>query len=83
MALERIAMYNSRCLGLRTKNILVQEACVKSNTMKPGRKSRVTASVELEKARLDENQREEATNLLNESELTKRPIIGINNGHIL
>ncbi|XP_071638253.1 organic cation transporter protein [Temnothorax longispinosus] len=76
MALERIAIYNSCCIGLRTKNILVQEACVKSNTtpMKPERKSRVT-SVELEKARADENQREEATNLLNESELNKRKII--------
>lgn len=76
MALERIAIYNSCCIGMRTKNILVQEACVKSNTtpMKPERKSRVT-SVELEKARADENQREEATNLLNESELTERKII--------
>ncbi|XP_077256243.1 solute carrier family 22 member 3 isoform X2 [Temnothorax americanus] len=76
MALERIAIYNSCCIGLRTKNILVREASVKSNTtpMKPERKSRVT-SVELEKARADENQREEATNLLNESELNKRKII--------
>ncbi|XP_011867686.1 PREDICTED: organic cation transporter protein-like isoform X2 [Vollenhovia emeryi] len=75
MALERIAIYNSCCIGMRTKNTLVQEACVKSNTtpMKPERKSRVT-SVELEKARTDENQREEATNLLNKSELTERKI---------
>lgn len=83
MALERIAMYNSCCIGLRKKNILVEEACVKSNTtpMKPERKSRVT-SVELEKARADENQREEATNLLDRSELTEQNIIGINNEHI-
>ncbi|XP_011702190.1 PREDICTED: organic cation transporter protein-like [Wasmannia auropunctata] len=76
MALERIAVYNSCCIGLRRKNIPVQEAYVKSDTtlIKPERKSRVT-SVELEKVRTDENRREEATNLLNESELTKQKII--------
>lgn len=78
MALERIAIYNSCCIRLRMKNIPVQEACVKSNTTptKPERKSRVT-SVELKKARADESQREEATNLLNEPEPTKQKIIGI------
>jgi len=82
MALERIAIYNSCCIGLRTKNILVQEACVKSNTtpMKPERKSRVT-SVEFEKARADQKQQEEATNLLHESKLMEQKIIGINIGH--
>lgn len=84
IALERIAIYNSCCIGLRTKNIPVQEACVKSNTtpIKPERKSRVT-SIELEKARADNNQREEATNLLNESELIEQKIIGTNNEHIV
>lgn len=48
--------------------------------MKPERKSRVT-NVELEKARADENQQEEATNLL-ESELTQRKFIGINTMNI-
>lgn len=47
--------------------------------MKPERKSRVT-SVELEKARADQKQ-QEATNLLHESKLMERKIIGINNGH--
>jgi len=62
----------------------VQEACVKSNTtpIKPERKSRVT-SVELEKARADENQREEVMHLLNESELTEQKVIGTNNKHIV
>lgn len=46
--------------------------------MKPERKSRVT-SVELEKARADQKQQEEATNLLHESKLMERKIIGINN----
>lgn len=45
----------------------MQEACVKSNTpIKPERKSRVT-SIELKKAKTDENQQEEATSLLNRS----------------
>lgn len=55
----------------------MQEACVKSNAtpIKPERKSRVT-SVELKKAKADENQREEATSLLNRSEPTERKVIG-------
>ncbi|KAL0114913.1 hypothetical protein PUN28_010449 [Cardiocondyla obscurior] len=75
MVLERIAIYNSCCTGLQKKNLL-QEACVKSNTtpMKPERKSRVT-SIELEKARANENQREETTDLLNKSKLIERKII--------
>ncbi|XP_036145608.1 solute carrier family 22 member 8 isoform X2 [Monomorium pharaonis] len=73
MALERIAIYNSCCIKLRTKNIPVQEVSMKSNTtpIKPERKFRVT-SVELEKARADESQREETTNLLNKSELIEQ-----------
>ncbi|KAG5346222.1 S22A8 protein, partial [Acromyrmex charruanus] len=76
MALERIAIYNS-CCRLRTKNILMHEACVESNSMpiKPKRKSRVISD-EFEKTRADENQREEITNLLNKSELTEQKIIG-------
>ncbi|KYQ49143.1 Solute carrier family 22 member 3 [Trachymyrmex zeteki] len=77
MALERIAIYNSCCIRLRTKNILMHEACVKSNSMpiKPKRKSRVI-SIEFEETRADENQQEEITNLLNKSELTEQKIIG-------
>ncbi|GAB1861589.1 Solute carrier family 22 member 8 [Camponotus japonicus] len=68
IAFERIAKYNSCCTRSRTENTFVQEACVKSNTtpIKPERKSRVT-SVELKKAKADENQQEEATSLLNRS----------------
>ncbi|XP_025992313.1 solute carrier family 22 member 3 isoform X2 [Solenopsis invicta] len=75
IALERIAVYNSCCIGLRTKNIPAEEACVKSNTtpIKPERKSRViSVSSELEKARADESQQEETTNLLNKSEPTEQ-----------
>jgi len=50
--------------------------------IKPERKSRVT-SIELEKARADENQREEVIHLLNESELTEQKVIGTNNKHIV
>ncbi|XP_072752076.1 organic cation transporter protein isoform X2 [Anoplolepis gracilipes] len=73
---ERIAKYNSCCTRSRTENNFVQEACVKSNTtpIKPERKSRVT-SVELKKAKADENQREEATSLLNRSEPTEQKVI--------
>lgn len=55
----------------------MQETCVKSNTtpIKPERKSRVT-SVELKKAKADENQREEATSLLNRSEPTEQKVKG-------
>lgn len=69
MALERIAKYNSCCTRTRTEKMAAGEACVKSNTtpVKPERKSRVT-SVDLQRARSDENHREEATNLLNRSE---------------
>ncbi|CAL1683212.1 unnamed protein product [Lasius platythorax] len=75
IALERIAKYNSCCTRSRTENIFVQEASVKSNTtpIKPERKSRVT-SVELKKAKADENQREEATSLLNRSEPTEQKV---------
>ncbi|KYN38680.1 Solute carrier family 22 member 20 [Trachymyrmex septentrionalis] len=78
MTLERIAIYNSCCIGLRTKNILMHEAYgMESNSMpiKPKRKSRVISD-EFEKTRTDENQREEITNLLNKSELTEQKIIG-------
>ncbi|XP_070155649.1 organic anion transporter 3 [Polyergus mexicanus] len=76
IAFERIAKYNSCCIRSRTENIFLQEACVKSNAtpIKPERKSRVT-SVELKKAKADENQREEATSLLNRSEQTERKVI--------
>lgn len=55
----------------------MQEACVKSITtpIKPERKSRVT-SVELKKAKADENQRDEATSLLNRSEPIEQRVIG-------
>lgn len=77
IALERIAKYNSCCTRSRTENIFVQEASVKSNTtpIKPERKSRVT-SVELKKAKADENQREEATSLLNRSKPTEQKVKG-------
>ncbi|XP_014472019.1 PREDICTED: solute carrier family 22 member 6-A-like [Dinoponera quadriceps] len=69
MALERIAKYNSCCIRTRKEEMAEREACVKSNTtpIKPERKSRVS-SADLQRARSDENQREEATNLLNGSE---------------
>lgn len=74
MALERIAKYNSCCVKSRMKNTLEQETSVKSKTpTKPERKSRVS-SVDLQKARSDENQQEEATSLLNESELIEQRI---------
>ncbi|XP_029161414.1 solute carrier family 22 member 3-like isoform X2 [Nylanderia fulva] len=78
IAFERITKYNSCCTRSRTEDIFVQEACVKSNTtpIKPERKSRVT-SIELKKAKADENQREEATSLLNRSELTEQNVIEI------
>ncbi|XP_067214835.1 organic cation transporter protein-like [Linepithema humile] len=68
MAFERIAKYNECCIRLRTENVPIHEACVKSNTtpIKPKRKSRVT-SLDLKKARTEKDQREEAANLLNES----------------
>lgn len=71
MALERIAKYNGYCTVYRTRTKTAErEVCVKSNTtpVKPERKSHVT-SVDLQRARSDENQREEATNLfVNRSE---------------
>ncbi|EFN83564.1 Solute carrier family 22 member 3 [Harpegnathos saltator] len=82
MALERIAKYNGCCCGrTRTENTAERgEARVrrKSNTtpIKPERKSRMT-SVDLRRARSDENhqeeeeeeeEEEEATNLSNRSE---------------
>lgn len=80
MALERIAKYNSCCCcctrsrAEKTKSSARDEERVRSNVtpIKPERKSRVT-SVDLKKAReSDENQREEATNLLNGSEATSK-----------
>ncbi|XP_011647438.1 solute carrier family 22 member 3-like [Pogonomyrmex barbatus] len=75
MALERIAKYNSCCIGSRTKNIPVQEVCVKSNKtpIKPERKSRVP-SIEFKKTKADENQQEESTNLLNGIESNEQKI---------
>lgn len=67
MAFERIAKYNKGCCTrLRTENVPVHEACVKSNTtpIKPKRKSRITS---LDLKRTEQDQRE-TTNLLNESE---------------
>ncbi|XP_050459079.1 organic cation transporter protein-like isoform X3 [Cataglyphis hispanica] len=76
IAFERIVKYNSCCIRSRPENILLQEACVKGNAtpIKPERKSRVT-SVELKKAKADENQQEEVTSLLNHSESTERKVI--------
>lgn len=77
IAFERIVKYNSCCIRSRPENILLQEACVKNNAtpIKPERKSRVT-SIELKKAKADENQQEEVTSLLNHSEPTERKVIG-------
>ncbi|XP_032686039.1 solute carrier family 22 member 3-like [Odontomachus brunneus] len=65
MALERIAKYNGCCIRTHNEKTAEREVCVKSNTtpIKPERKSRVT-SADLQRARSDEKQREEATNLL-------------------
>ncbi|XP_018395800.1 PREDICTED: organic cation transporter protein-like [Cyphomyrmex costatus] len=73
MALERIAIYNNFCIGLRTKNVFMHEAC--SMPIKSQRKSRVT-SVKFEETRIDEDQEEETINLLNKSEQTEQRIIG-------
>lgn len=75
MALERIAKYNGCCGESRTEDTAEQGARVKSNTTptKPERKSRVT-SVDLQKARSDDNRREEATILLNGSEPAEQEI---------
>lgn len=56
----------------------MREKRVNSNVtpIKPERKSRVT-SVDLKKARTDENKREEATNLLNGSEPTEHKLSSI------
>ncbi|KAL6428462.1 hypothetical protein ACFW04_008613 [Cataglyphis niger] len=78
IAFERIVKYNSCCIRSRPENILLHEACVKNNAtpIKPERKSRVT-SIELKKAKVDGNQQEEVTSLLNHSEPTERKVIDL------
>jgi len=78
MAFERIAKYNGCCTRLRTENLPIHETCVKNNTIpiKPKRKSRVT-SLDLKKVRIEEDQREEGANLLNESEPIERKVTSI------
>ncbi|XP_020280800.1 organic cation transporter protein-like [Pseudomyrmex gracilis] len=76
MALERIAKYNSCCCCARSraeKNREKKRANSNATPIKPERKSRVT-SVDLKKTRTDENQRDEATNLLNGSEPTEHKL---------
>lgn len=85
MAFERIAKYNGCCrAGSRAANAAEQEARAKSNTtpLKPERRSRVT-SVDLQKARSDDNRQEEATNLLNGSEPTEQEATSKSNKRIL
>lgn len=78
MAFERIAKYNGCCTRSRTENVPMHEACVESDStpIKPKRKSRIT-SFDLKKARTEQDQREEAANLLNESEPIERQITSI------